>query len=110
MSWYRGGQSLWACKTEQGFLQGLIAKGFGAPMPSMTWRAGNVKCEVVGFMRKIMNGSYYPWAPRSGAGYVDIDDVAAAHTLAMLTPKASGRCDCYPIFLPQHLYLTLLTE
>ena len=54
--------------------------------------AGNVKCEVVGFMRKIMNGGYYPWAPRSGAGYVDIDDVAAAHTLAMLTPKASGRC------------------
>ncbi len=43
-------------------------------------------------MRKIMNGCYYPWAPRSGAGYVDVDDVAAAHTLAMLTPKASGRC------------------
>ena len=58
----------------------------------MVWHAGNVKCEVVGFMRKIMNGGYYPWAPRSGAGYVDIDDVAAAHTLAMLTPKASGRC------------------
>ena len=56
------------------------------------WHAGNVKCEVVGFMRKIMNGGYYPWAPRSGAGYVDIDDVAAAHTLAMLTHKASGRC------------------
>ena len=53
--------------------------------------AGNVKCEVVGFMRKLMNGSYYPYAPRSGAGYVDIDDVAAAHTLAMLTPQASGR-------------------
>jgi len=52
---------------------------------------GDVKCEVVGFMRKIMNGGYYPWAPKSGAGYVDIDDVAAAHTLAMLTPKASGR-------------------
>ena len=58
----------------------------------MTRHAGNVKCEVVGFMRKIMNGGYYPWAPRSGAGYVDIDDVAAAHTLAMLTPAASGRC------------------
>lgn len=43
-------------------------------------------------MRKIMNGGYYPWAPKSGAGYVDIDDVAAAHTLAMLTPRASGRC------------------
>lgn len=36
-------------------------------------------------------GGYYPWAPPSGAGYVDIDDVAAAHTLAMVTPKASGR-------------------
>ena len=62
--------------------------------------AGNVKCEVVGFMRKIMNGGYYPWAPRSGAGYVDVDDVAAAHTLAMLTPKASGRCvhsDHFPL-------------
>lgn len=60
---------------------------FGVP-------AGNVKCEVVGFMRKLMNGGYYPWAPKSGAGYVDIDDVAAAHTLAMLTPKASGRSNC----------------
>ncbi len=58
-------------------------------------RAGNVKCEVVGFMRKLMNGGYYPWAPKSGAGYVDIDDVAAAHTLAMLTPKASGRSGCF---------------
>jgi nucleoside-diphosphate-sugar epimerase len=26
-----------------------------------------------------------------GEGFVDIDDVAAAHTLAMLTPGASGR-------------------
>lgn len=43
-------------------------------------------------MRKLMNGGYYPWAPKSGAGYVDIDDVAAAHTLAMLNPQASGRC------------------
>jgi hypothetical protein len=51
-----------------------------------------VKCEVVGFLRKLMMGGYYPWAPLSGAGYVDIDDVAAAHTLAMLTPHASGRC------------------
>jgi nucleoside-diphosphate-sugar epimerase len=53
--------------------------------------AGNVKCEVVGFMRKLLNGGYHPWAPKSGAGYVDVDDVAAAHTLAMLTPQASGR-------------------
>ena len=53
--------------------------------------AGNVKGEGVGFMRKLMNGSYYPYVPRSGAGYLDIDDVAAAHTLAMLTPQASGR-------------------
>ncbi|KAK9839285.1 hypothetical protein WJX81_005644 [Elliptochloris bilobata] len=52
---------------------------------------GNVKCEVVGFMRKLLNGGYYPWAPPSGAGYVDIDDVAAAHTLAMVTPSAQGR-------------------
>ena len=51
-----------------------------------------MKCEVVGFLRKLMMGGYYPWAPKSGAGYVDIDDVAAAHTLAMLTPNASGRC------------------
>ena len=42
-------------------------------------------------MRKLMNGNYHPYAPRSGAGYVDIEDVAAAHTLAMLTPQASGR-------------------
>eukprot|EP00884_Botryococcus_braunii_P020637 jgi/Botrbrau1/7257/Bobra.0021s0038.2 len=52
---------------------------------------GNVKCEVVGFMRKILNGGYYPWAPASCSGYVDIDDVAAAHTLGMVMPKASGR-------------------
>ncbi|CAL5224580.1 g7286 [Coccomyxa viridis] len=66
---------------------------------------GNVKCEVVGFMRKIMNGGYYPWAPRSGAGYVDIDDVAAAHTLAMLTHKASGRyiVSAESLYLPEFI-------
>lgn len=63
--------------------------------------SGNVKCEVVGFMRKLMNGGYYPWAPKSGAGYVDIDDVAAAHTLAMLTPKASGRLDMVQAIPPK---------
>ena len=50
-------------------------------------------------MRKLMNGSYYPYAPRSGAGYVDIDDVAAAHTLAMLIPQASGRSSLDPFSL-----------
>lgn len=42
-------------------------------------------------MRKLMNGGYYPWAPPVGSGYVDIDDVAAAHTLGMVVPAASGR-------------------
>lgn len=42
-------------------------------------------------MRKILNGGYYPWAPDNCSGYVDVDDVAAAHTLSMLIPAASGR-------------------
>jgi hypothetical protein len=85
--------------------QGFRARDLNAQLTSIWKRAptgrnaflyqscctGNVKCEVVGFLRKMLNGGYYPWAPKSGAGYVDIDDVAAAHTLAMVTPKASGR-------------------
>ncbi|CAL8464641.1 g4176 [Coccomyxa elongata] len=86
------GQSRWSLVT-------ILPSVVQGPPP------GNVKCEVVGFMRKLMNGGYYPWAPKSGAGYVDIDDVAAAHTLAMLTPKASGRyiVSAQSMTLPQYI-------
>ena len=50
-----------------------------------------MKCEVVGLARKLMNGGYYPCCAPAAAGYVDVDDVAAAHTLAMVRLQASGR-------------------
>ena len=53
--------------------------------------AGNVKCESVGLMRKLLNGKYWPAVPHVSMGLVDVDDVASAHTLAMCTPAAEGR-------------------
>lgn len=52
---------------------------------------GNVKCEVVGLARRIMNGSMFPATAPVGMGVVDVEDCAAAHTLAALIPSASGR-------------------
>lgn len=52
---------------------------------------GNVKCESVGFMRKMLNGGMWPGVPASGTGFVDVDDVAAAHALAGVVPAARGR-------------------
>lgn len=52
---------------------------------------GNMRCESVGFMRKIVGGSYMGLLPNVTFCVVDVDDVAAAHTLAMLTEKAKGR-------------------
>lgn len=71
-------QSRWTLATMlPGFVQG--------PPP------GNVKCESVGFMRKLLNGGMWPGLPPSGTGFVDVDDVAAAHALAGVVPAARGR-------------------
>lgn len=52
---------------------------------------GNMKCESVGFMRKLLGGSYMGLLPSVAYCVVDVDDVAAAHTLAMVTKEAKGR-------------------
>ena len=53
---------------------------------------GNIKCESVSLMRKLLLGAYWPFTPVIGMGIVDVDDVAAAHTLSMVTLSAKGRC------------------
>jgi len=52
---------------------------------------GNVKCEVVGLARRIMSGAMFPGTAPVGIGVVDVEDCAAAHTLAALIPSAAGR-------------------
>lgn len=42
-------------------------------------------------LRKIMNGALWPACPPLAMGFCDVDDVAAAHTLALFNEKASGR-------------------
>ena len=42
-------------------------------------------------MTKLLNGYFYPFASPVGMPFVDIDDVAAAHSLALATPEAGGR-------------------
>ncbi|KAK9807731.1 hypothetical protein WJX72_007437 [[Myrmecia] bisecta] len=61
--------------------------------PSVVWGPpeGNIKCESVGMMRQILNGASWPVVLRVSIPFVDVDDVAAAHVLAMLTPEAQGR-------------------
>lgn len=55
-------------------------------------------------MRKLLRGAYWPAVPVIGMAIVDVDDVAAAHTLAMVTPAANGRCvqgaDCLKLQKP----------
>jgi hypothetical protein len=53
-------------------------------------------------MKFFISGDMYGWVPPVGMGVVDIDDVAAAHTLAMVTPEASGRCVGY-LYYAHHL-------
>lgn len=72
------GQSRWTLAT---MLPGVVQ----GPPP------GNVKCESVGFMRKMLNGGMWPCVPASATGFVDVDDVAAAHALAGVVPSARGR-------------------
>ena len=42
-------------------------------------------------MAKLLNGFYYPFGSPLGMPFADIDDVAAAHCLALATPEADGR-------------------
>ena len=42
-------------------------------------------------MVKLLKGFYYPMASPVGMPFVDVDDVAAAHCLAIATPEAKGR-------------------
>ena len=43
------------------------------------------------FVRQLLKGDMWPWAPPLGFGVVDVRDVAAAHLRAMVIPTASGR-------------------
>ncbi|CAD7702298.1 unnamed protein product [Ostreobium quekettii] len=52
---------------------------------------GNNKCESVGFMRRLLNGWFGGCMPNPTYCVVDLDDVAAALTLAMVTKHAKGR-------------------
>ncbi|EFJ42238.1 heme peroxidase-related protein [Volvox carteri f. nagariensis] len=47
--------------------------------------------ESVALLRRICAGLMYPAVPNVGIAYVDIRDVAAAHSVAMTAPEASGR-------------------
>eukprot|EP00195_Chlamydomonas_chlamydogama_P013640 CAMPEP_0202892812 /NCGR_PEP_ID=MMETSP1392-20130828/2505_1 /ASSEMBLY_ACC=CAM_ASM_000868 /TAXON_ID=225041 /ORGANISM="Chlamydomonas chlamydogama, Strain SAG 11-48b" /LENGTH=364 /DNA_ID=CAMNT_0049576907 /DNA_START=658 /DNA_END=1752 /DNA_ORIENTATION=+ len=47
--------------------------------------------ECVTLVKRILKGEFYPAAPYTGAGMVDIRDVAAAHCLAAFHPAAKGR-------------------
>ncbi|KAL4450548.1 hypothetical protein ABPG77_000904 [Micractinium sp. CCAP 211/92] len=51
----------------------------------------NYKSESVLEVKKLVDGTHWPYAPPTGHATVDIDDVAAAHTLAMSIPEAHGR-------------------
>ncbi|KAL4439712.1 hypothetical protein ABPG75_002713 [Micractinium tetrahymenae] len=51
----------------------------------------NYKSESVLEVKKLVDGTHWPYAPPTGHATVDIDDVAAAHTLAMCIPEAHGR-------------------
>ena len=63
-----------------------------------------MRCESVrGFLRQTVACTSYPFAPPLGWSYVDLADTAAAHTLAMLTPGASGRCRPSSLSITPHL-------
>ena len=53
--------------------------------------AGTIRCESTDFMAKLLNGFYHPFGAPLGMPFADIDDVAAAHCLALATPEADGR-------------------
>eukprot|EP00879_Flechtneria_rotunda_P006549 GHRR01006882.1.p1 GENE.GHRR01006882.1~~GHRR01006882.1.p1 ORF type:complete len:281 (+),score=71.49 GHRR01006882.1:761-1603(+) len=47
--------------------------------------------ESVGQLTDLLSGALWPWAPPLGAAAVDVRDVARAHCVAAINPKASGR-------------------
>ncbi|KAG2502117.1 hypothetical protein HYH03_000609 [Edaphochlamys debaryana] len=59
--------------------------------------------ESLGMITKILTGKAYPLCPHMGVGMVDIRDVAAAHSLAMVHPGAQGRyiCVCRSIWFAE---------
>ena len=73
------------------FLFLLLAHQFAVAHSSHVVTAGKIKCESTEFMAKLLGGFYYPFGCNVGLPLVDVDDVAAAHVLAMVTPEAVGR-------------------
>eukprot|EP00884_Botryococcus_braunii_P021954 jgi/Botrbrau1/8442/Bobra.0237s0061.1 len=81
---------------------------------------GNIEGGSIDLMKFFISGDMYGWVPPVGMGVVDIDDVAAAHTLAMLIPEASGRyivnawgctLDQYAkLLLPEYKHLPIPTR
>ena len=48
---------------------------------------GNIKTETIGLQRRLLSGAHYPWVPRIGMAFVDVDDVAFAHCNAAFAPN-----------------------
>ena len=63
---------------------------------------GNIKTETIGLQRRLLHGANYPWVPRIGMAFVDVDDVAFAHCSAAFSPKAKGR---YLIASPESMFM-----
>ncbi|KAG2451353.1 hypothetical protein HYH02_003957 [Chlamydomonas schloesseri] len=72
-------QSRWSLVT---ICPGLV---LGPPVSSRT------DSESISLVTRMMRGEMWPAAPWAGLNFVDVRDVAAAHTLAMSHPKAEGR-------------------
>ena len=64
--------------------------------------AGNIKTETIGLQRRLLHGFNYPWVPRIGMAFVDVDDVAFAHCSAAFSPGARGR---YLIAAPESMFM-----
>ena len=63
---------------------------------------GNIKTETIGLQRRLLSGAHYPWVPRIGMAFVDVDDVAFAHCNAAFAPNARGR---YLISAPEPMFM-----
>eukprot|EP00198_Chlamydomonas_reinhardtii_P013020 XP_001702357.1 heme peroxidase-related protein [Chlamydomonas reinhardtii] len=72
-------QSRWSLVT---ICPGLV---LGPPVSSRS------DSESIRLVTRMMRGEMWPAAPWAGLNFVDVRDVAAAHTLAMSHPKAEGR-------------------
>ncbi|KAG2445702.1 hypothetical protein HXX76_000309 [Chlamydomonas incerta] len=72
-------QSRWSLVT---ICPGLV---LGPPVSSRS------DSESIGLVIRMMRGELWPASPWAGLNFVDVRDVAAAHTLAMSHPKAEGR-------------------